>query len=219
MNLCPSSTNSKPSSVLQSMRPNRSADVDLGSPFRCAQNARQLQLNWCSLVLHRGFEIHEDGEYATVINEIDECARLSTVSAMSRRTDTESGPSAAPQTIMDRILRCEREEYERLINDRTHIHAEDSPGTLDVDSSSDSEVQTSEESATNSDLESDSCESTSNRASDMQAYPSDECGVRRAYMLEQQLLSRRRTAHLLALGRLGFPLAGYTIDPQLAPGH
>lgn len=197
------------------MLPNRSSDIDRSancgpdSPFRCASNSRWLELNWRSLGLDRVVETHEDGEYATVIDEIE-----------SAHTETEPGPRAAPETLMDRITRCEREEYERLINDRTRIYVEDSPETLYVDSSSDSEVQASGESATDSDLESDSCECTSNRTSDVQAYPSEELGGRRAYMLERQLWSRRRTAHLLALGRLGFPMAGYIVDDsQLASGR
>ncbi|KZP28304.1 hypothetical protein FIBSPDRAFT_947886 [Athelia psychrophila] len=101
----------------------------------------------------------------------------------------EPGPRAVPETIMGCSIHCTREKDQQLTNNSTHIYFEDSPEVLNIDSSTDNEVQASEESANNSDLESDSCncDFTSN---DMQAYPSGELGGRRVWILEQQLQMR-----------------------------
>lgn len=141
------------------------------------------------------------------------------------RTDEVSISSTAARTIADRIVCSERQEYECLINDNTQIRFEDSPEHSNIESDNfadtDYDAQAPEDPSTDSDIESNI---DSDSSCDMQANLSEEevliaeeitlrkVGGRRAYMLEQQaLLSSRRAAHLAALGRLGFPLAGYTI--------
>lgn len=130
-----------------------------------------------------------------------------------------SGPNLAPgTTVMDLIVSCEHEEYERLINDSTRIHFDDSLDTSNIDSNSDSnsdcDAQDSEYPTTNSDIETDSA--IEGISDSYGGFIIDEgmdvSGGRREYMLEQlSIRNSRRSAHLLALGRLGFPLAGYTL--------
>ncbi|KZP14911.1 hypothetical protein FIBSPDRAFT_959349 [Athelia psychrophila] len=162
MNLHSSSTNSAIQSSAR-MLPNRSMNIDRSTD--CGLDSP-----------FRVIEIHKDGGNAKAID-------------YSAHTETEPGPRAAPETIMGCSKRCAREEDERLINDSTHIYFEVSPETPNIDSSAGNEVQASEESANNSDLESDSCDCdfTSN---DVQAYPSGELGGRRLWMLEQQLQTK-----------------------------
>lgn len=155
-------------------------------------------------------ERREGEAHVSVVKEREESTPTSTEEAFMSSTAT--------RTLMDRIVHSENQEYERLINDNTRNHFEGSPERSNVgsdnfaESNSDCDAQTSEDPATDSDIESD----TDSGSSDFAALIAEEMArrgrVRRAYMLEQLALrSSRRTAHLVALGRLGFPVAEYTI--------
>lgn len=127
---------------------------------------------------------------------------------VTQSMDQRSRPSDAPETIMDLIIRREREEYVRLINDSTRIHREDSPEPSNVDSNSGSDAQAGPDTA-----DTQACYTEDPYFIALVAEQlSLRSGGRRARMVEQMALRRsRRAEHLLALGRLGFPLAGYII--------
>lgn len=162
----------------------------------------------------------DDREIAIKEIMIEETTRAGNIAANPQSAAEASwAANLAPETIMDHIVSCEHKEYRQLINDSTRIHFDDSPDTSNIDSNSDSnsdcDAQDSEDPTTNSDIESDSVsEGISDSYAELPVAEGIDVngGGRRGYIFEPLSLRRsRRSAHLLALGQLGFSLAGYTI--------
>lgn len=130
-----------------------------------------------------------------------------TIKKSSSETDT---TSASSETIMDRIVRCEREEYARLINDGTQIHFDPSPEASDnVEPSNDNDSSKGPK-YTELVAEQTAFRRSTKRAHMLEPQRNRRMALsKRARMLEQQ--RNRRMAHLLALGMSGFSLTGYMV--------